>query len=75
MTSSPAPGGPTGAPRNSRVLDASCRTRDDGRRIAAALVAVLVAGAVLVNFLVLVGGAEPRELHRKVRHAAILLPR
>lgn len=74
MTSSPGPGGRTGAPRNSRVLDEASRTRDDTRRVGAAFIAALIVGMILLHFVLRLDDALPLELHRKVRHAAVLLP-
>ena len=74
MTNSPSPGGPTGAPRNSRVLDEVSRTRDGTRRLAAAFVAALTVGIVLLQLILRLDATPPLELHRKVRHAAVLLP-
>lgn len=74
MTNSPGPGGHTGALRNSRVLDEASRTRDGTRRVAAAFIAAMIVGILLLHLVLRLDEALPLELHRKVRHAAVLLP-
>jgi len=75
MTTSPGNGGPTGALRNSLVLDAACRTRGGTLRILAALLAALASGAILLLMWLRLDGTSPYELHLEVRHAAVLHPR
>ena len=76
MTTWPERGGPTGGPpRNSTALDAACRVRDGTRRLAAALLAVLVAGAGLALLSSRLDSFPPAEIHGKVRHATLLQPR
>jgi hypothetical protein len=74
MTSSPGPGGPTGALRNSRVLDEASRTRDGTRRVAGALIAALIVGVLHLHMVLRLDETPPLKLHRKVRHATVLLP-
>ena len=76
MTTWPVRGGPTGGPRrNSTALDAACRVRDGSRRLAAAVLAVLAAGAGLALLARRLDDFPPAEIHGKVRHATLLQPR
>jgi hypothetical protein len=76
MTTSPEPGGPTGVPRhNDTVLDQMCRIRDGSRRIAAALLAAIAAGAVILLLISRLDSTRPLEIHGAVPHATILRPR
>jgi hypothetical protein len=76
MTTWPVRGSPTGGPRrNSTALDAACRVRDGSRRLAAAVLAVLAAGAGLALLARRLDGFPPAVIHGKVRNATLLQPR
>jgi hypothetical protein len=49
--------------------------RDGSRRLAAALLAVLAAGAGLAMLIRRLDAAPPDDIHGKVRHATLLQPR
>jgi hypothetical protein len=57
------------------ALDTACRIRDGSRRLAAALLAVLAAGAGFALMVRRIDGAPPADIHGKVRHATLLQPR
>jgi len=79
MTTWPVRSGPTEGPRTkasaSTALDTACRVRDGSRRLAAALLAVLAAGAGFALMARRIDGAPPADIHGKVRHATLLQPR
>ena len=76
MTTWPVRGGPTEGHRsNSKVLHAACRIRDRSRRLAAALLVALTAGAGLALLSRRLDDAPPGHIHGRVRHATLFQPR